>query len=127
MGAAILLLVDEAGRCPFDRLVLTSPMIAVKGADHRGAARYAVGALDALGFGGAFAPGGGGETFWKRPFKGNVFTTDPTRFARIAGLVEAAPRPFPGRPDCRLGARRFPGDAAISTIRRFPDAPRRRS
>src|SRR5271165_5041263 len=54
MGAAILLLVEADGRCRFERLVLTSPMIAVKGVDHRGPARFVVGILDALGLGGAF-------------------------------------------------------------------------
>ena len=47
MGAAILLAVARAGRCPFDRLVLTSPMIALAGlqatarraAAHRGSRR----------------------------------------------------------------------------------------
>ncbi len=121
MGAAILLLIDEAGRCPFDRLVLTSPMIAVQGTDHRGVARYAVGALDALGFGGAFTPGAGRETFWKRPFEGNVFTTDPRRFARIAGLVEAAPHLFLGGPTIGWA------HAAFRAMRRFddPSFPRR--
>ena len=56
MGASILLLVDAAGRCPFERLVLTSPMIAAKGVNHRGPARYAIGALDALGFGAHIRP-----------------------------------------------------------------------
>jgi lysophospholipase len=31
MGAAVLLGAVSSGRCPFDRLALTSPMIAVKG------------------------------------------------------------------------------------------------
>jgi lysophospholipase len=121
MGAAILLLADDAGRRPFDRLVLTSPMIAVKGVDHRGAARYVIGTLDALGFGGAFAPGNGSETFWTRPFEGNVFTTDPARFARIAGLVETAPHLFLGGPTIGWSY------AAFRAMRRFddPDFPRR--
>ncbi len=130
MGAAILLLVDEAGRRPFDRLVLTSPMIAVKGVDHRGPARYVIGALDALGFGGAFAPGNGAETFWTRPFEGNVFTTDAARFARIAGLVANGAASLPRRPDHRLVSCRLPGDAAIrrsglSPPRQYADPDRR--
>ena len=121
MGAAILLLVDQAGRCPFERLVLTSPMIAVKRVDHRGPARFAVGVLDALGFGGAFAPGQDVKTFWTRPFAGNVFTTDAARFARIAGLVEAAPQLFLGGPTVGWIY------AAFRAMRRFddPNFPRR--
>jgi lysophospholipase len=36
MGAAVILGAIESGRCPFERLILTSPMIAVKGVNHRG-------------------------------------------------------------------------------------------
>jgi lysophospholipase len=115
MGAAVLIIVDAEGRCPFDRLVLTSPMIAVKGIDHRGLARYVVSVLDALGFGGAFAPGNGAETFWSRPFKGNVFTTDAKRFARISGLTQAAPHLFLGGPTVGWT------HAAFRAMRRFDD------
>src|SRR5205807_39774 len=49
MGAAVLLSMAEADRCPFERLVLTSPMIAVKRVNHLGPLRYVIEALDALG------------------------------------------------------------------------------
>ena len=91
MGAAIVLMVDEAGRCPFERLVLTSPMIAVKGVNHRGPLRFLLEALDAVGMGAAFIPGEGSGNLWSAPFEGNVFTTDPVRFARIAKLARDAP------------------------------------
>jgi lysophospholipase len=121
MAAAILLIVDEAGRCPFERLVLTSPMIAVKGVDHRGPVRYAIATMDALGLGGAFAPGNAAETFWARPFEGNVFTTDATRFARIADLTKSAPGLFLGGPTVGWT------HAAFRAMRRFddPNFPRR--
>ena len=115
MGATILLLIDAENRCPFERLVLTSPMIAVKGVDHRGSARFVIGALDALGFGGAFAPGSGRETFWTRPFEGNVFTTDAGRFARISGLVRSAPHLFLGGPTIGWA------HAAFRAMRRLDD------
>ena len=67
MGAAVLLGAAGSGRCPFERLVLTSPMIAIKGLNHRGGVRALVAALDSLGMGGAFAPGSGGENHgWPR-------------------------------------------------------------
>jgi lysophospholipase len=96
MGAAVLLGALGAGRCPFERLALTSPMIAVKGVNHRGAAAALVAALNSLGMGGAFAPGSGGQTQWLASFEGNVFTSDEGRFARVAKLVAACP-------DLRLG------------------------
>ncbi len=91
MGAAIVLMADAAGRCPFDRLVLTSPMIAVKGINHRGPMRFLLEALDAVGMGAAFVPGEGPGNPWSAPYEGNVFTTDPNQFARIANLARAAP------------------------------------
>src|SRR5271154_5951495 len=42
MGTAVLLGAVSSGRCPFDRLALTSPMIAVKGVNHRGGVRVLV-------------------------------------------------------------------------------------
>ncbi len=91
MGAAIALMVDEAGLCPFERLVLTSPMIAVKNVNHRGPMRFLLEGLDAVGMGAAFIPGEGSRNLWSAPYEGNVFTTDPVRFARIAKLAKDAP------------------------------------
>jgi lysophospholipase len=122
MGGAVCLTVDEAGRCPFERLVLTSPMIAAKGVDHRGLlARSVVGTLDALGLGGAFAPGNGSDTYWTRPFERNPFTTDPVRYARIARLAKETPHLFLGGPTISWT------HAAFRAMRRFdePNFPRR--
>ncbi len=98
MGASVLLGALSAGRCPFERLALTSPMIAVKGMNHRGGARVLVAALDSLGMGGAFAPGSGGKNPWLASFEGNVFTSDRGRFASVATLVEACPELTLGGP-----------------------------
>jgi lysophospholipase len=94
MGAAVLLGVAEGGRSPFERLVLTSPLIAAKRVSHRGAIGFLVGALDTLGLGGALIPGDSGLGGWFRPFEGNLFTSDPGRYARTAKLVSAAPAVF---------------------------------
>ena len=98
MGAAVLLGACESGRCPFERLVLTAPMIAVKDLNHRGVTSFLVAALDSLGMGGAFAPGAAGDSLWLSPFEGNVFTSDKGRFARS--------RREPERRE-NLGRRRF--------------------
>ena len=115
MGATVLLAAAHAGRCPFERLVLTSPMIGVKGVNLRGAARFLVEALNICGFGGAFVPGGGGVSLWFGPFDGNVLTSDSVRFARIANLVNAAPRLSLGGPT--IGWLH----AAIRQLRQFED------
>ena len=91
MGATVLLGASKSGRCPFERLVLTSPMVAVKRVNHRGLTGLVVSALDSLGMGGAFAPGGARDSIWLSPFEGNVLTSDARRFARIARLVAASP------------------------------------
>jgi lysophospholipase len=89
MGGAILLRVAEAGRCVFDRLVLSSPMIAIAGLRRPKLIRGCVEGLDALGLGGAFAPGGGNAIGALAPFAGNVLTSDRARYARIASVVKA--------------------------------------
>jgi lysophospholipase len=98
MGAAVLLAASAAARCPFERLVLTSPMIALKGLTHRGVPLMVIEALDMLGLGGAFAPGNSGASLWTRPFEGNVLTTDPRRFARVTKIVATAPELCLGGP-----------------------------
>ena len=121
MGAAILLAVARAGRCPFDRLVLTSPMIALAGVKRPPLARLVIEAVDAVGLGGAFVPGGGPNIIVAEPFAGNPFTSDPARYARTSGVVAADP-------DLGLG---WPTigwlHAAFRLMREFedPDFPRR--
>jgi lysophospholipase len=77
--------------------------------------------LDAIGFGGAFAPGGGSKSITNMPFAGNTLTSDPVRYARAADVVMASP-------DLALG---WPTvgwvHAAFRLMRRFadPDYPRK--
>ena len=90
MGASILLSIAHAGRCPFDRIVLLSPMIEVISFQNAWTALLAE-ALDALGLGGAFAPGGGSRPGAFTPFGMNVLTSDPERYARTAAVLRAHP------------------------------------
>ena len=121
MGAAVLLGAAEGGRCPFERLVLTSPLIAARRVSHRGPAGFLVGALDALGLGGAFIPGDSGSEGWFGQFEGNVWTSDADRFDRTARLVSAAPNLFSS--GLTIGWLH----AAFRLMRRFeePNFPRR--
>jgi lysophospholipase len=98
MGGAIMLGIARAGRCPFERLVLTSPMIGLAGQRFRRLNRFLVETLDTLGFGGAFAPGGGSRSYSVEPFAGNALTSDPRRYARSARVLEAAPEIALGGP-----------------------------
>jgi lysophospholipase len=91
MGAAIMLGIAHAGRCPFERLVLCSPMIRIANLKRPRLAHGLAEALDSLGLGGAFAPGGGSVSVGAGPFAGNPLTSDPVRFARMAGVLAADP------------------------------------
>ncbi|WP_158813772.1 alpha/beta fold hydrolase [Methylocapsa sp. S129] len=91
MGGAIMLSIAHAGRSPFERVVLTAPMIGPAGLTYPRVAHTLVEILDTLGFGGAFAPGGRGASVMTMPFKNNVLTSDPVRYARSASVLAAAP------------------------------------
>jgi len=121
MGAAVLLSQARARRSPFERIVLTSPMIEIYGIRFPRAARALVRSLSMLGLGRAFAPGGGGNPYMARGFAGNVLTSDPARFERIAATIEAAPELAIGDPTVGWI------DAAFRLMRRFqdPEYPRR--
>ena len=91
MGAAILLMIAHTGRLPFERVVLTSPMIAIANMRRPRLIQGAIEALDFVGLGGAFAPGGGGRPIGLQPFEGNPLTSDQARFARVSSSVRADP------------------------------------
>lgn len=91
MGAAIMLSIAHADRCPFERLALTAPMIAPARLRHPRAAHVLAEVLDTLGFGGAYSPGGRETHILESPFEGNVLTSDPFRYARAAGVLAADP------------------------------------
>ncbi len=91
MGGAILLDTAHAGRPPFERLVVTAPMIDLANLHFPNGARWLADLLDMLGLGGWFIPGGAGRSFMEKPFRGNKLTTDPMRFARNARIIAKAP------------------------------------
>ena len=121
MGGAILLRVAHEERCPFDRLVLTAPMVALHGRAEPRALRWLVEALDAVGLGGAYAPGGGGGgPYSLRPFEGNLLSSDPARYARMGEMLRAHPELATGGPTIGWV------HAAFRLMRAFaePDYPR---
>jgi lysophospholipase len=121
MGAAIVLAIARAGRCPLDRLVLSSPMIGLASMKWPRVTRGFVEALDAVGLGGAFPRRGGSKIGAMLPFDGNPLTSDPVRYARTASIVAANPELGLGHPT--IGWL----DAAFRLMREFedPDFPRR--
>jgi len=121
MGGAILLAQARAGRSPFERMVLTAPMIKLHGLRFPRAARYFATSLALLGLGAAFVPGGRGKPYMSAGFQGNVLTSDPVRHMRSAGILDFAPELAIGDPTIGWI------NAAFRLMRQFEDAefPRR--
>ncbi len=91
MGGAILIRSARQGRRWFDRMVLSAPMIALRGTRTMGAARFIVGAGRLFGMGSSYIPGGDRVPVNARPYVGNMLTSDPVRYARNAAVLEAEP------------------------------------
>ena len=121
MGGAILLDMAGSGVNIFDRLVLTAPMLDIYGLKYPQASRLVIATLDALGLGGAYAPGGGNTAGNTLPFAHNVLTSDPTRYRRTANILATAPQIGLGH--CTIGWL----DAAFRLIKKLadPEFPRR--
>ena len=98
MGGAILISKAHAGTAPFDRIVLTAPMVDLYGLKFPRLTRGFAEVMDILGFGAAFIPGGKPGSEMSKPFANNVLTSDAGRHARNAGIVAAAPHLAVGDP-----------------------------
>jgi len=92
-GATILIRAAHRGHRWFDRMVLTSPLIALGGVDYsKGAGAIIVRAMRWAGFGAMYVPKADTSIVESRPFLGNILTSDPVRYARNAAVLEAEPR-----------------------------------
>ncbi|MBI1868821.1 MAG: alpha/beta hydrolase [Methylocystis sp.] len=98
MGAAILLEQAHRGRSPFQRLVLTAPMIDLARLRFPRIARALADALDMVGLGAMFIPGGKETSLAEEGFAGNKLTSDAARFARNAAILSKAPQLAIGDP-----------------------------
>ncbi|MEJ0052878.1 MAG: alpha/beta hydrolase [Methylovirgula sp.] len=121
MGAAVLLAQAHAGRSPFARLVLTSPMIDLYLLRFKAGARLFIEGLDIIGLGGSYIPGASGRSIYLRPFAQQVLTSDETRYARTVATLNAAPQLAIGGPTVSWA------NAALRLMRQFenPDYARR--
>jgi lysophospholipase len=121
MGGAILIRQARSGRSPFERLVLTAPMLELYGLSFPGFLRGLAKVLDLMGFGGAFIPNGGETAIQTKPFADNKLTSDPARYQRNANVVAAASHIAIGDPTVGWI------DAAFSIFDEFadPEYPRR--
>jgi lysophospholipase len=98
MGGAVLLEYVHGGGGHFARLVVTAPMIDIHGLRFPRGARLLANALDMLGLGAMFIPGGREASLVELQFDGNILTSDPARLARNAAVLAKAPRLAIGDP-----------------------------
>jgi lysophospholipase len=97
-GATLLIRAAARGRRWFDRMVLTAPLIALSGPGASPMASVLVRGMRLVGLGGMYVPGGDATVMERRPFVGNILTSDPVRYARNAAVLEAEPALGVGRP-----------------------------
>jgi lysophospholipase len=91
MGGTVLLRAVHQGRRWFERMVFSSPMVALAGRAARSTPRRTIRLSRLLGMGQSYVPGGGATAVPSLPFEGNVLSSDPVRYARTAKIVEAEP------------------------------------
>jgi lysophospholipase len=96
MGGQIILRSAQTKVCWFDRLILSSPMIAFK--ETFPGMRFFSEAACLLGFGDAFVPGGSGKAWESETFENNRLTSDPVRYQRFHDVLNRAPELALGSP-----------------------------
>lgn len=101
LGGHILLRLATAKQSPFQRMVLTGPMIRIHeaqlGVPQRVARLYSE-VVALFGGAGLFAPGGGPPPTEPPEFEGNLLTSDRERFLRANAVLAAAPELAIGSP-----------------------------
>ncbi len=100
MGAAVLIDQAHDGRSPFERMLLTAPMIGVP-LRHEAMIRRLVRLASGLGFGHRIIPGGSEDSVFTRQFEDNILTSDPTQYARLAAAITGLPQLAVGAPTYR--------------------------
>jgi lysophospholipase len=97
IGAMILLRAAHAGNRWFDRIVLLAPRIALPGM--RGTAfRGLIRTMRLVGLGSLYTPGSDPTVMLQHPFRDNLLTSDPVRYARTIAVLEAEPKLVIDRP-----------------------------
>ena len=113
MGGAVLLKACHDGSRWFDRIVLSSPMIALPASRMTRAAGPLARAMRLIGRGSGYVPTGHGAPIGVDDFVGNVLTSDPVRYARNMAVLEEAPELGIGAPTIAWA------DAALRLMKQF--------
>ena len=90
-GAAVLLRAADRGERWFDRMVFTAPLIQLARVPYGRFAPVIARTLRILGFGSMPVRSRHGAVLGLQPFVGNILTSDPVRYARVAAVLEAEP------------------------------------
>ena len=98
MGAAITFHALHERVVSFARLVAVAPMVRIAFVKMPRLSWLMMEALDGLGFGASFIPGGGATSISTKPFPGNRLSSDPVRYARNALVATSAPHLAIGDP-----------------------------
>jgi lysophospholipase len=115
MGAAALLLALDRGGSPFERAVLSAPLVGLCGLPHPRLAAAAAAGLDFLALGASYIPGGGATSIATKPFANNLLTSDPARYARSGEIFAIHRQIAIGDPTIRWT------HAMFDAFRRFKD------
>ena len=97
MGAAILLDQAHSGQSPFERLVLSAPMIDLP-LRFRPTVEAYIAVAAWTGFGHLMVPGGSENSVFNRPFEDNELTSDRNRHSRTSAVLKANPALTVGAP-----------------------------
>jgi lysophospholipase len=98
MGGSILIETAKRGRAWFDRMVLSAPMVGLTQVQWKGPTRALFTILSLFGLAGSTVPGGSLEPTSRKPFDGNLVSSDPERYALAAAYVDVDRRLGLGAP-----------------------------
>jgi lysophospholipase len=90
-GGAVMMRVAHGGARWFDRIVLSTPLLALDGIRGSALLRSATKLLRMIGLGSSYVPAGTPQLIGTGPFIGNLATSDPVRYARSKAVLEAEP------------------------------------
>lgn len=107
MGASILLRAAHKGHRWFDRMILSTPLIALAKRPYTSLARPTVKLLRLSGLSRFYVPGGNESVVALRPFIGNPLTSDPVRYARTSAVLNTEPALGLGSPTVAWAAAAF--------------------
>lgn len=92
MGGAVVLLALDRGNAPFERAILSAPMVGLNGWSGSVSARLIARCFASIGFAQAFVPTGRATPLpLDTPFADNPLTSDEGRYATMGGWMQAAP------------------------------------